>query len=96
VSILTDNLIADRPKRIPVWHSVGGLDPLEPSDCVGDEPDDGYPVTLRHWIVRDGLNCLKIKLRGNDGDWDFNRIVAVGRVKRFIPVSTSGATDIWI
>jgi L-alanine-DL-glutamate epimerase-like enolase superfamily enzyme len=50
----------------PVWHLVGGLDPIKESELTGDEPDDGYPVLLRDWIQRDGLKCLKIKLRGND------------------------------
>ena len=35
---------------------------------------------LRDWIRQDGLNCLKIKLRGNDPAWDFDRIVAVGKI----------------
>lgn len=68
------------PDRIPAWHLVGGMDLLEPSECDGSEPDDGYPVCLREWIRRDGLFCLKIKLRGNDGAWDYNRLVAVGRI----------------
>jgi len=66
------------PCSLPVWHLVGGLDPLEPADLQGNEPDDGYPVTLKDWIQRDGLNCLKIKLRGNDFEWDYQRICAVG------------------
>lgn len=76
----SDFLIADAPKRIPVWHLVGGLDPLEESDKTGGEPDDGYPVTLRQWIETDGLNCLKIKLRGNDADWDYQRLIDVGEL----------------
>jgi L-alanine-DL-glutamate epimerase-like enolase superfamily enzyme len=71
-----------RPKktRLPVWHLVGGLDPLEASDLTGTEPDDGYPVLLRDWIRTDGLKCLKIKLRGTDAAWDFDRIVRVGNI----------------
>lgn len=68
------------PDRLPAWHLVGGLDPLHPADLTGAEPDDGYPVLLRDWIARDGLTCLKIKLRGNDGAWDYARLVAVGRI----------------
>ena len=64
----------------PVWHLVGGLDPLSPAELAGDEPDDGYPVHLEDWIARDGLNCLKIKLRGNDADWDYDRLAAVGSI----------------
>jgi L-alanine-DL-glutamate epimerase-like enolase superfamily enzyme len=68
------------PQTLPVWHLVGGLDPLDESDLTGDEPHDGHPVALDDWINRDGLNCLKIKLRGNDAAWDYNRIVRVGQI----------------
>lgn len=64
----------------PVWHLVGGLDPIRESELTGDEPDDGYPVLLRDWIKRDGLTCLKIKLRGNDLEWDFQRLVDIGEM----------------
>ena len=64
----------------PVWHLVGGLDPIKESELTGDEPDDGYPVLLRDWIKRDGLKCLKIKLRGNDLEWDFQRLVEIGDI----------------
>jgi len=71
----------EEPKlRQPVWHLVGGLDPLEEDDLTGEEPDDGYPVLLSDWIKTDGLNCLKIKLRGNDSPWDYDRIVKVGQI----------------
>ena len=75
-----DFLINHRPDRLLVWHLVGGLDPLDESELTGDEPEDGYPVHLRDWIQRDGLQCLKIKLRGNDAEWDYSRLVKVGRI----------------
>jgi len=75
------------PTRLPVWHLVGGLDPLEPTDLTGSEPDDGYPVVLRDWIREDGLDCLKIKLRGNDAAWDFERLVRVGAIAREMDVT---------
>ncbi|MBR5490045.1 MAG: hypothetical protein IKV79_02105 [Oscillospiraceae bacterium] len=68
------------PADIAACHLVGGKDPLNPEDLNGTEPDDEYPVLLRDWIVRDGLFNLKIKLTGNDFDWDYNRIVGVGRI----------------
>ncbi|MEI6537130.1 MAG: enolase C-terminal domain-like protein, partial [Verrucomicrobiaceae bacterium] len=68
------------PTRLPAWHLVGGLDPLERDDLTGDEPDDGYPVLLDDWIKADGLTSLKIKLRGNDPGWDYDRLVRVGRM----------------
>lgn len=75
----SDYLTPRRP-TLPVWHLVGGLDPVEPSGLRGDEPDDGYPVLLRDWIRQDGLDCLKVKLRGNDSDWDYQRLVQIGRM----------------
>ena len=69
-----------RPDHLPAWHLVGGLDPLEETELTGAEPDDGYPVTLEQWIKRDGLKCLKVKLRGNDAEWDYRRLVKVGRL----------------
>lgn len=68
------------PTSLPAWHLVGGKDPVEPDELTGDEPDDGEPVLLRDWIRRDGLKCLKIKLRGDDPAWDWERLVRVGRI----------------
>ncbi len=76
----TDFLTSSRPDTLPAWHLVGGLDLLDPSELKGDEPNDGYPVLLRDWIQRDGLNCLKIKLRGTDSEWDFQRLLRVGAI----------------
>ncbi len=73
-------LIPNPPKQLRAWHLVGGLDLLDPTELTGKEPNDGYPVLLPDWIDRDGLLCLKIKLRGNDPDWDYNRIIKVGRI----------------
>jgi len=68
------------PQTLPVWHLVGGLDPLEESDLTGSEPDDDYPVLLADWIKRDGLTCLKIKLRGTDSAWDYSRLVRIDQI----------------
>ena len=67
-------------KVLKAWHLVGGKDPLDERDLVGSEPQDGYPVLLSDWIRTDGLTALKIKLTGNDPEWDYKRIVAVGRI----------------
>lgn len=75
-----DFLVFPRPVRLAAWHLVGGLDALEASDLTGDEPGDGYPITLIDWIARDGLKCLKVKLRGNDTEWDYRRLVQVGEI----------------
>jgi len=75
-----DYLVAEAPKKLPAWHLVGGLDLLTSDELTGDEPDDGHPVVLTDWIERDGLDCLKIKLRGNDSEWDYDRTVKVGEI----------------
>ena len=67
---------------LPVWHLVGGLDPLAPEEALGPAPADAHPVLLADWIRRDGLKCLKVKLRGDDFAWDFERIVRVGQLAR--------------
>ena len=75
-----DYLNLDAPRQLPAWHLVGGVDPLEEDDLTGSEPDDGHPVLLADWIKTDGLNCLKIKLRGNDAEWDYARVVRIGGI----------------
>jgi L-alanine-DL-glutamate epimerase-like enolase superfamily enzyme len=75
------DFFATKPaERIVAWHLVGGLDALDPSELSGAEPKDGYPVTLEEWVEHDGLKCLKVKLRGNDADWDFQRLVKVAAI----------------
>jgi L-alanine-DL-glutamate epimerase-like enolase superfamily enzyme len=73
-----DFLVFPRPECLPAWHLVGGKDWIAPGEDDGSGPDDGYPVLLQDWITRDGLQCLKVKLRGDDAAWDYARLVAVG------------------
>ena len=75
-----DYFVENPPVKLPVWHLVGGKDLLTDAERNGSEPDDGYPVTLEEWIKKDGLFCLKIKLTGNDRDWDLNRLVQIGKI----------------
>jgi len=75
-----DFLVRAAPKTLPVWHLVGGVDALEASDLTGGEPKDEHPLLLADWIQRDGLKCLKVKLRGTDAAWDYERMVRVGRI----------------
>jgi L-alanine-DL-glutamate epimerase-like enolase superfamily enzyme len=73
-------LVRPRLETIPAWHLIGGKDPVDPDELTGSEPDDGYPVLLRDWIRRDGLKCLKVKLRGDDPEWDYGRLIKVGKM----------------
>lgn len=75
-----DYLVMPGEKKMIAWHLVGGKDPIDKSELTGNEPDDGYPVLLKDWIKRDGLKCLKVKLRGNAPVWDYERLVAVGKL----------------
>ncbi len=75
-----DYLAADPPQKLRAWHLVGGLDPLASEELTGNEPRDDFPVLLEEWIRTDGLKCLKVKLRGNDAEWDYQRLVSVGQI----------------
>jgi L-alanine-DL-glutamate epimerase-like enolase superfamily enzyme len=65
--------------RMPLYHLIGALDPLTEAD-VTDRPNDNLPVTLGEWIKADGLTHLKIKLSGEDFDWDVDRVVSIERI----------------
>jgi hypothetical protein len=75
-----DYLVREIRETIPVWHLVGAKDAVTDAELTGHEPHDGYPVKLRDWIFRDGLKCLKVKLTGIDAEWDYRRLVSVGRI----------------
>jgi L-alanine-DL-glutamate epimerase-like enolase superfamily enzyme len=79
--LFPQDFLEHRPRRrLRAWHLVGGLDPLEPGDLNGTEPKDGHPLLLADWIRRDGLACLKVKLRGTDAAWDYERLTRIGRI----------------
>ncbi|MBP89376.1 MAG: hypothetical protein CMJ64_22135 [Planctomycetaceae bacterium] len=74
-----DQYTSRQPKAaMPIYHLVGALDPLF-ADDIAKRIDDGLPETLGEWIQGDGLTHLKIKLNGDDLDWDVDRVVAVER-----------------
>ena len=64
---------------LPLYHLIGALDPLTDAD-VTDHPQDGLPVTLPEWIAADGLTHMKIKLAGDNLDWDVDRVLSIERV----------------
>ncbi len=75
-----DQYTLREPKaRMPLYHLVGALDPLTTADNA-NPVNDGLPETLGEWIQADGLTHLKIKLNGDDLDWDVDRVLAVDRV----------------
>jgi L-alanine-DL-glutamate epimerase-like enolase superfamily enzyme len=64
--------------RMPLYHLVGALDPLEDKD-IEKRIGDGLPETLPEWIRADGLTHLKIKLNGDNLAWDVERVAGVDR-----------------
>jgi len=65
--------------EMPLYHLVGALDPLSNADLT-KPVGDGLPETLGEWILADGLTHLKIKLAGDDLNWDVQRVAEVERV----------------
>jgi L-alanine-DL-glutamate epimerase-like enolase superfamily enzyme len=75
-----DQYVLAKPKdRMPIYHLVGALDPLDASD-VEKPLKDGLPEDLSEWIPFNGLTHLKIKLNGDDLDWDVNRVVRIDKI----------------
>ncbi len=66
--------------ELPIFHLVGGVDKLTRVELTNEDPQDGLPVSLDQWIERDGIRCFKVKLRGNDIDWDVERTAQVAAV----------------
>ena len=87
-----DKYVPSKPQpTMPVFHSVGASDPLEPED-VRQRLDDGLPNTLEEWIRRDGLIRFKIKLNGGNLPADLDRVIRTDRiVNRVLP--GRGVTD---
>jgi L-alanine-DL-glutamate epimerase-like enolase superfamily enzyme len=75
-----DRYVRKTPQpRLPLYHLIGALDPLEDKD-LDKRLGDGLPETLPEWIEADGLTHLKIKLNGDDLGWDVGRVIGVDRV----------------
>ena len=76
--------------RIPAWHAVGGLDELSGGEHGSAELRAGIPATLEQWILKDGLNRLKIKLGGTDFERDFERFIEVADISMPLGVEMLG------
>ncbi len=75
-----DRYVSRGPQpRMPLYHLVGALDPIEEGD-ISNRINDGLPETLPEWIDFNGLTHIKIKLNGDNLDWDVNRVVRIDRV----------------
>lgn len=71
--------VLKQPKaKMPLYHLVGAVDPITESD-IKERINDGLPETLPEWILHNGLTHIKIKLNGDNLDWDVNRVISVER-----------------
>lgn len=74
--------ISPKPvEALPLFHSVGGADPIFEGD-IQKRVGDGLPETLPEWIKFNGLERIKIKLQGENLEWDIKRTVDVDRAAR--------------
>jgi L-alanine-DL-glutamate epimerase-like enolase superfamily enzyme len=72
--------IQSEPKpRMPLCHLISAVDPIVESENT-KRINDGLPETLSEWINHNGLRYFKIKLNGNDLDWDVERMRHIDRV----------------
>lgn len=75
-----DRYVLRKPRAaVNLYHSVGGADPLTAADVV-KKVGDGLPETLPEWIRYNGLHHIKIKLQGDDLNWDIDRVVGIDRI----------------
>ena len=69
--------VRDKPRpQMPLYHLVGALDPVF-GKWGKTVTGENFPELLGDWIVRDGLTHLKIKLAGDDFDWDTERFLDI-------------------
>ena len=67
-----DQLLRRSPvDSLPVYHTVGASDMMTASN--GD-------ASLAKWIEDDGVFAFKVKLKGQDADWDKRRLLDVYRL----------------
>jgi len=89
-----ERYVLKEPKpRMPLYHLVGAVDPIVAADVV-KPVGDGLPETLPEWINYNGLTNIKIKLNGDNLDWDTNRVLTVDRVSA--ETMAKRATKQWV
>lgn len=76
---ISDYIKLSYSDELPVFHLVGGLDKLW-KDESSKESEGTLPLSLEEWIEKEGIFCFKIKLKGNDIEWDLNRTKEVTEV----------------
>lgn len=74
--------VSENPRsHVPAYHLVGALDPVWPGD-IRTRIADMLPEALTEWVVADRLTHFKIKLNGQNLEWDVQRVLDVDRAVR--------------
>ncbi len=76
---LQDYINSPPASELPLYHLVGGLDPLTDDDLT-KRINDGLPETLKEWIHRERITHFKIKLGGTDPQADVQRVLKTHQV----------------
>jgi L-alanine-DL-glutamate epimerase-like enolase superfamily enzyme len=74
-----DYLSREPAARMPLCHLISAADPIEAFENTRPI-SDGLPETLPEWIHHNGLIEFKIKLNGDDLQWDVERVLHIDRV----------------
>ncbi len=69
-------ILAKAKPEMPLYHLVGAVDPITEADIVKRVGDE-LPETLPEWIRYNGITHIKVKLNGDDRNWDLNRVIRV-------------------
>nr|ABX10687.1 hypothetical protein 8FN_9 [uncultured planctomycete 8FN] len=84
--------VLEKPQaNMPLYHLVGALDPIF-GDGAKVESESDFPELLGDWIRRDGLTHLKIKLSGDDFDWDVERVMDIDAASRTVQLDMGRST----
>jgi L-alanine-DL-glutamate epimerase-like enolase superfamily enzyme len=74
-----ERYVMKTPKAsMPLYHLVGAVDAIT-ADDVKKPVGDGLPETLPEWVKYNGLSHIKIKLNGEDIQWDVDRVLRVAK-----------------
>lgn len=75
----SDYILEEPRPRMPLYHLISAVDPIEKNE-IREPLNDGLPESLPEWIHYNGLTHLKIKLNGDDRNWDVERTVTIDKV----------------
>jgi hypothetical protein len=92
-SISTSTPCASLSPALPLYHLIGALDPSHGSrrHCgAARRQTAGDPGRMDRWPTR--LTHLKIKLAGDQLDWDVERVLAIEKSRRMKRKAQRGCT----